>query len=76
MGLPTISLVVLTLILDIETAITMIVIPSFVTNLWQAVIGKHLRELIREFWFFLILSGLSVYVGTTLFFSVSNKVST
>ena len=76
MGLPTISLVVLTLILDIETAITMIVIPSFVTNLWQAVRGKHLRELIREFWFFLILSGLSVYVGTTLFFSVSNKVST
>ena len=67
MGLPTISLVVLTLILDIETAITMIVIPSFVTNLWQAVTGKYLRELIREFWFYLILSGLSVYVGTSLF---------
>ena len=76
MGLPTISLVVLTLILDIETAITMIVIPSFVTNLWQAVTGKHLRELIREFWFYLILSGLSVYVGTSLFFNMSNNVPT
>ena len=76
MGLPTISLVVMTLILDIETAITMIVIPSFVTNLWQALTGKHLRDLIREFWFFLILSGLSVYIGTTLFFKMSNNVST
>jgi len=76
MGLPTISLVVLTLILDIETAITMIVIPSFVTNLWQAVTGKYLRELIREFWFYLILSGLSVYVGTSLFFNMSNNVPT
>ena len=73
MGLPTISLVVLTLILDIETAITMIVIPSFVTNLWQAVRGKHLRELIREFWFFLILSGLSVYIGTTYFLVLATK---
>ena len=76
MGLPTISLVVMTLILDIETAITMIVIPSFVTNLWQALTGKNLRDLIREFWFFLILSGLSVYIGTTLFFNMSNNVST
>jgi len=76
MGLPTISLVVLTLILDIETAITMIVIPSLVTNLWQAVTGKHLRDLIREFWFFLIISGLSVYVGTSLFFNMSNNVPT
>ena len=76
MGLPTISLVLLTLILDIETAITMIVIPSFITNLWQAINGKYLRDLIREFWFFLILSSLSVYVGTFLFFNIGSNVST
>ena len=76
MGLPTISLVLLTLILDIETAITMIVIPSFITNLWQAINGKHLRDLIKEFWFYLILSSLSVYLGTFLFFNISNNIST
>ena len=76
MGLPTISLVVLTLILDIETAITMIVIPSFITNLWQAVTGKHLRQLFKEFWFYFILSGFSVYAGTHLFFNVSKNVTT
>ena len=76
MGLPTISLLWLTLIIDIETAITMIVIPSFITNLWQAMNGKYLSELIRKFWFFLTLSGFSVYLGTYLFFSISNGAAT
>ena len=76
MGLPTISLIWLTLIIDIETAITMIIIPSFITNVWQALNGKYLSELIREFWFFLILSSFSVYLGTFLFFSIGSNVST
>ena len=76
MGLPTISLLCLTLVIDIETAITMIIIPSFITNMWQAINGKYLGELIREFWFFLMLAGFSVSLGTFLFFSISSDVAT
>ena len=76
MGLPTISLLCLTLVIDIETAITMIIIPSFITNVWQAINGKYLGELIREFWFFLLLAGFSVSFGTFLFFSISSDVAT
>ena len=76
MGLPTISLLWLTLSIDIETAITMIVIPAFITNLWQAINGKYFSELIQEFWFFLTLSGFSVYLGTYLFFCISTDLAT
>ena len=75
MGLPTISLVLLALVLDLSVAITLIIIPSFITNIWQAVRGDYLKSLIKEFWFFFLLSGLSVWLGTYLFFNINNTYS-
>ena len=44
LGLPTISLALLTAILDLPTAMALLVVPAFCTNLWQGFIGSHLAK--------------------------------
>ena len=36
LGLPTVSLALLTVATDLPTAMGLLLVPSFVTNLWQA----------------------------------------
>ena len=50
LGLPTISLALLTALLDLPTAMALLVVPAFVTNLWQGFIGGHLALLSRRLW--------------------------
>ena len=76
MGLPTISLLLLTLFLDLSTAISLIIIPSLITNLWQSIFGKFLRELISEFWLYFIVSGTFVFLGTIFFETLDQKITT
>ena len=76
MGLPTISLLLLTLFTDINTAISMIIIPSLATNLYQGFLGKYFEELVKEFWVFFIVSGLFVYLGTIVFLKINIQIST
>ena len=75
MGLPTISLLLLSLFLDINTAIILIIIPSLITNILQGFYGKYLKELITEYWSFFLISGFFVYFGT-MFFEALNLTTT
>ena len=75
MGLPTISLLLLSLFLDINTAIILIIIPSLITNILQGFYGKYLKELITEYWSFFLISGFFVFFGT-VFFEALNLTTT
>lgn len=39
--LPTVILALLTVAIDLSSAMVLPVVPSFVTNLWQATVGGH-----------------------------------
>ena len=52
LGLPTVSLAILTVAFDLPQAMALLLVPSFVTNLWQAMVGGHARELIARLWLF------------------------
>ena len=76
MGLPTVSLLLLTLFTDLNTAISLIIIPSLVTNIFQGFFGKHLKELINEFLIFFVGSGVFVYFGTFIFLKINILIPT
>lgn len=63
LGLPTVSLGLLTAALDLTTAMALLIVPSFVTNLWQAVVGGNGRELLLRIWPFLLMATATVWVG-------------
>jgi uncharacterized membrane protein YfcA len=62
MGLPTAALGVLGLVMTPAKAAAMVVVPTFVTNVWQFATGPHLASALRRIW--PLLAGICV--GTFL----------
>lgn len=65
LGLPTLSLGLLTATLDLTTAMALLIVPSFVTNVWQAVVGGNGRAILQRIWSFLLMATVSVWLGAT-----------
>ena len=66
LGLPTISLALLTVLLDLPTAMALLVVPAFCTNIWQGFIGGHLALLSQRLWPLLVMVIPLVWVGAAL----------
>ena len=62
MGLPTVSVGMLSLVMLPVEAAALMIVPSFVTNLWQAVVGSGLLDVARRLWTMM----LGICVGTWL----------
>jgi uncharacterized membrane protein YfcA len=62
-GLPTIALALLTATLGLSQAMALFLVPSIVTNIWQATAGGHAREIWPRVWPFLLAAFLSVWIG-------------
>lgn len=63
LGLPTVSLGLLTATVGLQPAMALMLAPSFVTNLWQALHGGHTVTLLRRLWPFLLLATVTIGVG-------------
>ena len=63
LGLPTVSLALLTVTLDLPSAMALLLVPSFITNLWQAVVGGQGGAILRRIWPFLLLATGTVWIG-------------
>jgi len=63
LGLPTVSLALLTAILDLPLAMVLLLVPSFITNLWQAAAGGNARAILLRLWPFLLMATGTVWLG-------------
>src|SRR3954468_12069710 len=63
LGLPTVSLALLTVAFDLPSAMALLLVPSFVTNLWQASVGGHGKTILHRLWPFLVMATVTVWVG-------------
>lgn len=63
LGLPTVSLALLTAASDLTTAMTLLLFPSFLTNLWQAMVGGAAREIMSRTWPFLAAASITIPLG-------------
>lgn len=63
LGLPTISLAILTATLGLHPAMAMMLAPSLVTNVWQAMVGGNGRAILRRTWPFLTMATITVWFG-------------
>jgi len=66
LGLPTVSLGLLTATLGLMDAIALMLVPAFMTNVVQAVVGGGLRALLRRLWPLLATLCLGIWFGTGL----------
>jgi len=62
LGLPTVSLAVLTAFIGLNEALVLMLVPSFITNIWQAFSGNALAEILRRHWLLLLTGSLATVV--------------
>ena len=55
LGLPTVSLGLLTAFFGLKAAIALMLVPSFATNLVQGLVGGELAQIMRRLWLLLPL---------------------
>ena len=63
LGLPTVSVALLSAAFGIEAALPLLVVPSFVTNVWQGAVGGHAIALLRRFGVALAIIPVATWVG-------------
>jgi len=63
LGLPTVSLALLTVAIDLPSAMALLLVPSLVTNVWQAMVGGNARIIVLRLWPFLVMATITVWFG-------------
>jgi len=66
LGLPTVSLALLTAAFGLREAMALMLIPSFVTNAWQGAAGGALSGILRRLWPLLVAACLGIWLGAGL----------
>ena len=73
-GLPTVSLALLSFILDIKESIAIVLIPIILTNFYQMIDGKYLKDIIKDTKYFLLFSIISIIPGFLLLVYFNSKI--
>lgn len=63
LGMPTISVALLTATMGLSNGLALMVIPTCVTNVWQASYSPNLRAALRRHWLFLSMAVVMVMPG-------------
>jgi uncharacterized membrane protein YfcA len=66
LGLPTVSLAVLTIAIGLQPAMALLLAPSFVTHVWQAVAGVHAWAILARLWLFMLAMAMTIWLGASL----------
>ncbi len=65
LGLPSVSLALLAVITDLPSAMALIVMPTFFTNVWQALVGGNGKVLLVRLWLFFLMAAVTVWIGAS-----------
>lgn len=63
MGMTMLPVGVLTAVLDLTTAMALLIVPALSTNFWQAITGGHGRVLIVRLWPFFVFATATILLG-------------
>jgi len=66
LGLPTVSLALLAATLGVKYAIALMLVPSLVTNVWQALTGGALVSILKRTWTILAMACIGIWFGAEL----------
>jgi uncharacterized membrane protein YfcA len=63
LGLPTVSLALLTAIFGLNSAMALLLLPSLVTNVWQGMSGGKFLSITRRLWSLLVALCIATWLG-------------
>jgi uncharacterized membrane protein YfcA len=63
LGMAAVSVALLTVLMDLATAIAIVIVPTLLTNVWQACVGGHATALIARLWRFYLPATATIFLG-------------
>ncbi len=66
MGMPTVSLALLAATVGLPSGMALLLAPTIVTNVWQALVGGYLSRIVQRLWPFLLASVITVWLGVSV----------
>jgi len=76
MGLPTVAMGILGALISPLAAASLLIIPSFVTNLWQLLAGPSFCQLVVRLWSMMLAIGVGSIAGTAVLVGGNIAVTT
>ncbi|MGD9805346.1 MAG: sulfite exporter TauE/SafE family protein [Hyphomicrobiaceae bacterium] len=73
LGLPTISMGLLAIVMPPVQAAALLLLPSFITNVWQMIAGPGLLSVLRRFWLMMVGICLGTWAGLGLMTGASAR---
>ena len=74
MGLPIVILAVIAAPVGVSLALSILVVPAIVTNVWQALDGGAFRDILRRLWPFYLAACIGVAIGGFILTGSSESV--
>ena len=74
LGLPLVGMPLLTLVVDVPTAVAILMIPLVLSNLIQAIEGRGTLVMLKRFWPLIICLIGGTFIGTALFAALDRQV--
>ena len=75
-GLPSVVLALLTVAIGLKVALALLVIPTFVTNVWQALQGPSLTSILKRIWLLLAAACVGVWIGVGILAAADARIMT
>ena len=72
-GLPMVGLPLLTLVVDVPTAVGLLLVPILVSNLVQAIEGPGTLMLLRRFWLLIVCMTVGTFIGGAMLARLDQK---
>lgn len=76
MGLPTVAMAMMGVLVSPLAAASLLIIPSFITNVWQLFAGRNFGTLLLRLWPMLVAVVAGTALGTTLITSGNTRLTT
>jgi uncharacterized membrane protein YfcA len=73
-GLPTVAAGLMTAAVGLHEAVQLVVVPAFLTNVWQAAVGGQFQALCRRLWPLLLMSCIGTWFGAAILVVVDAHV--
>lgn len=76
LGLPTISMGLLAIVMPPVEAAALLIVPSFLTNIWQMVAGPSLSAVVRRLWPMMVAVCIGTWAGAGLMTGATARYGT
>jgi uncharacterized membrane protein YfcA len=63
LGLPTVSMGLLSVLMPPSQALAIVIVPAVVTNIWQTFVGSYLRDIVRRLWPLMLGTAIGVWLN-------------